>query len=314
MYKLDITLMVLSQPASPASIKLMRLFYYFSGIGLNCRISTSPSELFSSRPFRRKHVVIVDGTDPSVYDVYTIASSLRTDHLSFVVLLLNDDEYSTESSGSFLDVDLCLSIRIHQLLIAEKIVAAMCGEYQQYELPSADIQHGQPALLPELPSNPILDISQERKVTSQVSPALKQQKHEAWSLKNQGWELVAPTGRVIVLARAERKLMHGFITSPWGLVTFQDFDGWQSELHKPYSESLAGVVANLRRKFRTSGTSVPIYSRRGVGYFFKGIWATAQPNLSTGINTRRQPSDFSASSDRAMTKTYSFDIQTRSGE
>lgn len=124
MYAFDITLMVLSQPSSPASIKMLGLFGYFSSMGLNCKVSTCPLDFYRAGSLRRRHVVVIDGTDSVVNDIHTMTSHLSADRFSSIVLLLDESIYGAERSDLPLEVHQCFSIHISRERLAEIIVTA----------------------------------------------------------------------------------------------------------------------------------------------------------------------------------------------
>ena len=248
MHKFDITLLVLSRPSSLASIQLMRLFEHFTAIGLNCKVSTAAFEVSGARPMLRPHVIVVDGTDNETQDSCAIASALRDERGAFVVLLLDNEERSFEAFSPPLNVDLCFSIRTNHVLMAEEILAAL---------------YDGPAYVDED------DVESHRR--QPPSPSSNPYRKSFWGFKDDGRTLVAPTGEAVALTRVERKLMRRFLKSPSKVITSKEFD--DSSLYPGHGlngQSLRSVVASLRRKFREAGTSVPIYSYQGEGYFFRG--------------------------------------------
>lgn len=128
-----------------------------------------------------------------------------------------------------------------------------------------------PALLAAIVYRLLARAAAGTKAPSQKSPGY----HGVWSLRDQGWALVAPDGKSISLTTGERAFLSTLLSYPENSATHAAL---LEALNNSYANNrllarprtLGVLVSRLRRKCTSQGVAVPLQSVHNWGYMFTG--------------------------------------------
>lgn len=256
----ELTLLLLSPPASEASREILRLNDLAVESGFPSAVSTNPLELARTRAAGHASIFVVDGLYGSDYDAYRLVSILRCGHGIGIIMLTGDDS-KVRTRALKAGADLCLSAPVDpdEFRSAVQAVARRCAMDAGLPPPGADVSPGAPGL--------------------ELSGAHGGQGR--WLLTARGWELRAPDGSTIALTAMERLLMSRLFAEPGAILRHEE---WVSQREAELGRKLAAdyphlsvTISRLRKKCSAEGLRLPIASCWNQGYQF-----TARCAVETG--------------------------------
>lgn len=250
MYDFDVVFLLLSSPPSTRFDEVLRLHDAAANAGFHTVIATSPAEL--AIVGKRLRIIVVDGDQDSDFDVYAVTSAMRSLNNSAIVFLVHAAPLAS-GRGLEAGADICLPTSIDIDEFCSALISLENGKQYSESVSVSRID----------PTD-----TQARVATTNSMPAPIE---PCWKLISNGWVLCTPPGISLRLTATERDLMMHIFSADDKTVYHAEWEGRYGRVYcdrRNKVSSLSVSVGRLRRKCATLNIKLPLYVKRGRGYWF----------------------------------------------
>lgn len=273
MYDFDVIFLLLSSPPSTRFDEILRLHDFAANLGFHTAVATSPIELAITA--KRLRIIVIDGDPDSDFDVHAVTAAMRRLN-NVAILLLTEATLMQGEWGQDAGADICLPIGVATEEFGLSVVRLA---HDKLYASRRDIRH-----LASADTSATVSDEKTVSLSTPFSEPAAIPAQASWTLFNNGWVLSSPKKISLRLTATERDLMTYIFTAEDKSVYHGQWDsryGRVSSDRGSKVSALSLVVGRLRRKWAILNVKLPIYVKRGRGYWFVGDCRIAsEPNKS----------------------------------
>jgi len=276
MYDFRTTILVPSVDKVPY---LIAIFRALTNVGMGCRICTDPEELERGRRTIQGDVFLLDATGEARAGAQRLAARLRAARPCFVALLVD----ASATGGGDTGADICLDAGMEPAGLAAALFSEV-SRWQGYAAVRTRTDAG------EAPASPAVQEGPTPFARDPYPPGTdwtRSRPERQWTLKEDAWYLVAPTGQTLRLSGAERRLMLRLLHARDCFLSHEAVEADSSEGSLRSRRLVGKVVSGLRLKCHLKRLVLPIHSLRGAGYQFAAMLVAEDAPQ----DPQRQPGD-----------------------